>query len=379
VVACDPIETVVGADVWTALRRPFEAEAEAGLEPMAGGWIGLLGYELAGTVERLPAPRPDPGGPPVAALARYEAVALVDDDGRCTLAGRDRTRLADLARAARRADRPAARGSGGPVDSSLSPAAYREAAEAVRRLIRAGDCYQVNLVQRLRARWPSGPLALARGLWAAAGPASHRAYLGLPGGAVVSASPERLVSVEGGVASSEPVKGTAPPGRGAELARSAKDRAEHVMIVDLVRNDLGRVARYGGVSVPRLMAPLAAGYVEHLVSEVRAELRPEAAPGDVLRAVFPGGSVTGAPKVRAMEVIRALEPVARGPAFGSVVAVGTDGSVEASVAIRTAWLVDDEARYWCGGAVTWDSDPEAERREAWAKAAPFLRALGRAA
>src|SRR5205823_2167213 len=146
-------------------------------------------YELAGTVERLPEPRRDPGGPPVAALARYETVALVGDDWRCTVAGRDRTAVADLARAAEGATAPAVLGGGGPVESSLSPAAYRAAAAAVRELIRAGDCYEVNLVQRLRARWGSRPLALAAGLWAAAGPTSHRAYLGLPGGAVVSASP----------------------------------------------------------------------------------------------------------------------------------------------------------------------------------------------
>ena len=149
------------------------------------------------------------------------------------------------------------------------------------------------------------------------------------------------------------------------------------MIVDLARNDLGRVAVPGGVWVERLMAPLHTPYAEHLVSEVRAELAPGVTPAGVLRALFPGGSVTGAPKVRAMEVIRELEPVSRGPAFGSVVAVGADGSIEASIAIRTAWVGGGEARYWCGGAVTWDSDPEAERREAWAKAAPFLAALSR--
>jgi anthranilate/para-aminobenzoate synthase component I len=184
------------------------------------------------------------------------------------------------------------------------------------------------------------------------------------------------VSLRDGVARSAPIKGTAPLGMTAELAASAKDRAEHVMIVDLVRNDLGRVARPGGVRVARLFDALPTPYVEHLVSEVVADLREDATPADLLRAVFPGGSVTGCPKVRAMEVIRDLEPVGRGPAYGSVVALGADGSLEASVAIRTAWATAGEARYWCGGAVVWDSDPEAERAEAWAKAAPFLAAIG---
>jgi anthranilate/para-aminobenzoate synthase component I len=376
VVAADPAETAVGAEAWDALGRP--PEPEAGELAMAGGWIGLLGYELAGTVERLPAPRPDPGGPPAAALARYETVALIEADGRCTLATTGpASRLDDLARAAERAGPPAPPARGGRVATSLAPRAYREAVGAVRELIAAGDCYQVNLAQRLTAGWPAPALSLAAPLWAAAGPASHSAFLGLPDGAVVSASPERLVRIRGGVASSEPIKGTARPGAAAALRASAKDRAEHVMIVDLVRNDLGRVAVPGGVWVERLMAPLTTAYAEHMVSEVRAALRADVRPADVLRALFPGGSVTGAPKVRAMEVIRELEPVARGPAFGSVVAVGADGSVEASIAIRTAWVAGGEARYWCGGAVTWDSDPEAERREAWAKAAPFLAAIGR--
>ncbi len=192
----------------------------------------------------------------------------------------------------------------------------------------------------------------------------------------MSASPERLVRVADGVAESEPIKGTAPVGAWQQLSESPKDHAEHVMIVDLVRNDLGRVARPGGVSVPRLFGFLSTPYVEHMVSEVRAELRNGVTAADVLRAVFPGGSVTGTPKVRAMEVIHELEPVSRGPAFGSVVAVGTDGAVEASITIRTAWVAFGQARYWCGGAVVWDSEPEAERREAWAKADPFLRAVG---
>ncbi|MDX6646096.1 MAG: para-aminobenzoate synthetase component [Miltoncostaeaceae bacterium] len=382
VVAADPVETVVGEAAWDALGRPADPAAAGGAAAIAGGWIGLLAYDLAGGLERLPAPLPDPGGPPVAALARHDAVAIIDRDGRCTLASAGGRRpLAALARAVERSHGIRLPAAGTPpqgtaVESSLDAAAYRDAVERVRELIRAGDCYQVNLCQRLTAAWRESPLALARGLWAAAGPSSHRAFLGLPGGAVVSASPERLVRLDDGAAASEPIKGTAAAGASAALRASAKDRAEHVMIVDLVRNDLGRVARPGSVLVSRLMDPLPTAYVDHLVSEVRAELREGAGPRELLRAVFPGGSVTGCPKVRAMEVIRELEPVGRGPAYGSVVAVGRDGSLEASVAIRTAWAAGAEARYWCGGAVVWDSDPEAERREAWAKAAPFLQAIG---
>ncbi|MGD9696590.1 MAG: anthranilate synthase component I family protein [Thermoleophilia bacterium] len=378
VVAADPADVAVGAEVWEALDAHVPRARTAGAS-MAGGWIGLLAYDLGGTLERLPPPRPDRGGPPLAAIGRYDTVAAIDDDGRCavwSVGGEEAAR--ELAAVVSAAPPPAPLGPAArrPVATSLPGARYREAVDAARELIRAGDCYQVNLVQRLVAPWERGPIELARRMWSAAGPAPHRAYLGMPEGTVVSASPELLVRAGGGVALSSPIKGTAPPGRGRELLASAKDRAEHVMIVDLVRNDLGRVARPGGVSVPRLFSPLTTPYAEHMVSDVRAEMAPGATAADLLRAVFPGGSVTGCPKVRSMEIIRELEPAGRGPAFGSVLALGADGTLEASVAIRTAWLTGGEARYWCGGAVVWDSDPEAERVEAWTKAAPFLAAVG---
>ena len=379
IVACDPVEVATDADAWNAIAIVCAPRSE-GPHTVAGGWIGLLSYDLGGTIERLPHPHPDPGGAPLASLGRYETVAVFDPYGGCVLTGvGSAAAVRDLAAVAANAREPkASPPTDAPVTTSLQAADYRNRVQRARALIRAGDCYQVNLTQRLTAPWNGSAVDFAAGLWAAAGPSSHRAYLGLPHGVVVSASPERLVRVSDGVAESEPIKGTAPLGEWERLSTSAKDRAEHVMIVDLVRNDLGRVARPGGVSVPRLFGYLSTPYVEHMVSEVRAELRRGVTAADVLRAVFPGGSVTGTPKVRAMEVIRDLEPVARGPAFGSIVAVGTDGAIEASITIRTAWVAGGEVRYWCGGAVVWDSDPEAERAEAWAKAQPFLSAVGTA-
>lgn len=381
IVASDPSALALGPEAWAAL------DVEPGGLPapwaMAGGWMGLLAYDLGGTIERLPAPLPDPGGPPTAALGRYDTVAVFDELDGCTIASvapddgpmdRMAALAGRIARARPRSRRPRARRA--EVETSLPGREYRRAVDHARELIAAGDCYEVNLAQRLRARWRGTPMALAGGLWSAAGPASHRAYLGLPTGTLVSASPERLLRIDGRRALSEPIKGTARPGGAVRLAASQKDRAEHVMIVDLVRNDLGRVAEIGSVRVSSLMSPYRIAYADHLVSAVRATLAPGTSIADAVRAVFPGGSVTGAPKVRAMEVIRELEPAARGPAYGSVIAMGRDGSLEASVAIRTAWLTGDEARYWCGGAVVWDSRPEAERVEAWAKAAPFLRAVG---
>lgn len=378
VVASDPVETVTGPGVWDVLAMPVAPGVAA---PMAGGWIGLLSDALAGTIERLPAPAPDPGGAPDAALARYEAVALIHDNGACTLATTGtRATLRHLERAVAGAAPILAgpRHTATMPRSSFSPRGYREAVSRIRELIAAGDCYQINLTQRLWAPWTGAPVGFAARLWDAAGPARYRGFLGLPGGTVVSASPECLLRVRDGVAYSEPIKGTAPPGGAGRLAASAKDRAEHVMIVDLVRNDLGRVAAPGGVSVEALMEPLSTRYVEHLVSRVRADLAPGTTAGAALRAVFPAGSVTGTPKVRAVEIIREIEPVSRGPAFGGMIAVGRDGSIDAGVTIRTAWVANGEAHYWCGGAVVWDSDPESERREAWAKARPFLRAIGAA-
>ncbi len=378
VVACDPTDVVSNADVWDALAT--RCGRSTGAEAAVGGWIGLLSYDLGGTIERLPTPHPDPAGPPLAVLGRYETVAIFDPYGGCTVVGAGPSsavrELSMLARGTTETARaPVASRT---VATSLDATGYRARVARTRELIRAGDCYQVNLTQRLSAVWDTGAIDFAVRLWATAGHSSHRAYVGMPGGAVVSASPERLVRVSDGIADSEPIKGTAPHGDWERLAESAKDRAEHVMIVDLVRNDLGRVARPGGVTVPRIFGHLSTPYVEHMVSEVRAELRADVTVADVVRAVFPGGSVTGTPKVRAMQIIRELEPVARGPAFGSVVAVGTDGAIEASVTIRTAWVADSQVHYWCGGAVVWDSDPGAEHDEAWAKAQPFLRAVGAA-
>jgi anthranilate/para-aminobenzoate synthase component I len=373
-VAADPVEVLTGSAIWDALEVPTDPRTA---DPL-GAWLGYLGYALGVRDARPPRTGAGDDVPPAAVLCRYAAIAQVGLGGRCRIIGRGRQarRLAALAAALRPAAPPPPPRRPTAPQSSLERLAYAERVDEIARRIRDGDCSQVNLVQRLTAPWAAGTAAFALRFWAAAGPASHRAYLGTPHGTLVSASPERLLSVRDGIAVSAPIKGTAPPGGGARLLASPKDRAEHVMIVDLVRNDLGRVARMGGVSVPRLMVPLATGYVEHLVSEVRAELPDGMCAGAVLGAVFPGGSITGCPKLAAMEIIDELEPVPRGPAFGSMLALGTDGGLDASVLIRTAWLSGAQAWYWSGGAVVWDSDPASEHAEAMAKAWPFLEALG---
>ncbi|MBI2684051.1 MAG: anthranilate synthase component I family protein [Actinobacteria bacterium] len=383
VVTANPVESVAGSDCWHVLDRPFgDTPARS---PIVDGWIGLFAYDAAGMVEALPVPLADPGGPAPARLSRYAAAIVIDDDGGWRVTGVSSVAIRPLvdALAGPRVDAASAVPTSPPtVETSLPDGDYRHAIDRVRALIAAGDCYQVNLAQRLSCAWPHGAPTFAARLWGAAGPSANRAYVALPEGVVISASPELLVRSaheDGRVfVLSSPIKGTARRDDAALLSASPKDRAEHVMIVDLIRNDVGRVARSGSVRVTRFGAPLATSYASHLVSDVTGELTPDARAADVVRAVFPGGSVTGCPKIRAMEVIRDLEPVSRGPAFGSVIAMGRDGSLDASVLIRTAWLSDGTLRYWSGGAIVWDSEPGQEVAEAWLKAEPFLRAVGAA-
>ena len=378
VVAADPVETVGPGDVWTALDEHPRGSESA--DRVAGGLIGLLGYEMAADLEQLPAGRGETGGAPTVALGRYDTVAIEDERGRWSVHSVGAPHKArELEAIVENAPAPApapVQLCGTPPEWSLPEAAHRRAVERARELIRAGDCYQINLASKLSSRVEASPIELAEALWTAAGPNRYSAFVGMPEGSVVSASPERLLARSDGVAVTEPIKGTAPLGAPAGELLSEKNRAEHVMIVDLMRNDLGRVAEEGGVHVTQLMVRRPTSYVDHLVSEVRAKLRPGTRPSDLVRAVFPGGSVTGAPKVRAMEVIRELEPVDRGPAYGSVVVIGRDASMDMSVAIRTAWLSDGIASYWTGGAIVWDSDARQEFAEAVLKAAPFLGALG---
>ena len=251
-VAADPLEVVTGPAVWEALDIPVRPRSGGPL----GGWLGYLGYDLGVRGATARSADAEPTGPPTAVLCRYGALAEIGAGGRCRIlgAGRPARRLADAAARGGASPRARRQQAAPAPESSLDATAYAVRVREIVRRIAAGDCSQVNLVQRLSAPWGADAAGFAARLWAAAGPAEQRAYLGTPHGTLVSASPERLLTIRDNVAVSDPIKGTGPPGAGAELADSPKDRSEHVMIVDLVRNDLGRVARPGGVSVPRLMA-----------------------------------------------------------------------------------------------------------------------------
>jgi para-aminobenzoate synthetase component 1 len=278
-----------------------------------------------------------------------------------------------------------ARGDGtapGPWVASWSAAEHAAAVESVRRSIEAGDVYQVNVVGHWSRPFEDTADWVAQRL----GALRDTPYAGAVGGAgwsVVSASPELFLDVREGYARTRPIKGTVPrePDRTADgeaagrLRASAKDQAEHIMIVDLERNDLGRVARSGGVKVSRLYGvdPLAGMW--HGVSEVAAHLQPGVGLAALLDATFPGGSVTGAPKLAALREIGRLEPVGRGPAMGALGWVAADGSTTLGLTIRTFALAAGMAHVWAGGGVTWGSDPDAEVAEAGAKLAPLIRLL----
>ncbi|MGE4220513.1 MAG: aminodeoxychorismate synthase component I [Alphaproteobacteria bacterium] len=364
-----------------------------GPAPFAGGAVGFIGYEAGRHLERLPARHGNPERQPEMAFGLYDAVAVYDH-----AAGRAWVQAARPA-AEGKARRLAARLSALPVrPGGLPPVVWRgelrrdeylDRVAAILDYIRAGDIYQANFTQRFLADRPSGFDAYALFERLCAGnPAPFAAYLNCgPALQIASASPERFlaVSAEGRI-ETRPIKGTAArqpdpaadAAAAAALAASAKDRAENLMIVDLMRNDLGRVARIGSVHVPALFAVESFATVHHLVSSVAARLRPGLGPVDLLRAAFPGGSITGAPKLRAMEIIDELETSRRGAYCGSVAWIGFDGAMDSSIVIRTVSATSAHLHAQAGGGIVADSDPAAEHAEMMVKVAPLLRAAGEA-
>ena len=270
----------------------------------------------------------------------------------------------------------------GGVRESVSRKTYEGAVRRVLEYIAAGDCYQVNLSHRLSAPLPGSAWELYQRLRAGS-PAPYAAYLDCGDHQVLSASPELFLRVRGREVETHPIKGTRPRGRtpeedrslADELLASAKDRAELLMIVDLERNDLGRVCDYGSVSVPELFRLESYSNVHHLVATVRGRLRAEVDPLEALRAAFPGGSITGAPKIRAMEIIEELEPFRRGVYTGAIGWVDGRGNAEWNIAIRTMVVKGDRVYFHVGGGVVADSDPGAEYLETLAKARGMLQAL----
>jgi para-aminobenzoate synthetase component I len=259
----------------------------------------------------------------------------------------------------------------GDWDATWSEAEYREAVEIVRGAIYEGDVYQVNLVQHLSAPFAGDACALATAL-APLRPLEPAPLEG-EGWTIVSASPELLLQKRGRTIRTQPIKGTRPAGVAVD---SDKDTAEHVMIVDLERNDLARVARPGSVRWPELLVERQLAGVSHLVATVEAELRDDVSLTELLEAVLPGGSVTGCPKLAALELIAELEPVGRGASMGALGRVYPNGDLDLALTIRTFAVADGRIHLWVGGGIVWDSEPAAEVEESLVKARPLLQAIG---
>ncbi len=386
----------LGRGALHALARRIEGEAPpavpAGIDlPFLGGAIGYLGFELGREIERLPATTRDDVGAPDLAFGWYDAALLWDGaEQRGWLVGRTeavatmRRRLLDTAGRERE---PLDEGSAGVLRSNVPRARYLEAVARARRYIEAGDIYQVNLAQRFSAPTNVDGFDVYRRLRRES-PAPFAAYLDLRSELssieVLSSSPERFLRANGDELETRPIKGTRPRGAtpaedarlAEELRASTKDRAEHVMIVDLERNDLGRIAVPGSVRVPQLAVLESYRQVHHLTSTVVAQRRPGVGLEDLLRATFPGGSISGAPKIRALEIIDELEPTVRGVYTGAIGYVSAHGPIDLNIAIRTITLADGVAHLHVGGAIVHDSDPEAEYAETLDKARGMARALG---
>jgi para-aminobenzoate synthetase component 1 len=250
---------------------------------------------------------------------------------------------------------------------------YSAAIEAVRAAIGRGDVYQVNLVQHLQAEFDGDVVAVARAL-APLHPLVPEPLVG-DGWAIVSASPELFLGRRGRRVWTCPIKGTRPAG---QSIADAKDAAEHVMIVDLERNDLARVCEPGSIRWPELLVERELAGVTHCVSTVEGQLREEVGLAELLGALFPGGSVTGAPKIAALDLIAALEPVGRGASMGALGRIWPNGDLELALTIRTFAIADGSIHLWVGGGIVWDSEPGSEIEESWVKARPLLAALGEA-
>jgi anthranilate synthase component 1 len=390
------------ADPFVALRETVAALSSprlADLPPLSGGLVGYLGYDAVRRLERLPATTPEEVAVPELAMLLTTDLAVLDHyDGTILLVANalpgdgfdDAVARLDAMAAAlatpaeptvatlRLDARPA-------YEARTERADYLTGVERVREHIRAGDAFQVVLSQRFETATGADPLDVYRVL-RASNPSPYMYLVRLDGLDVVGSSPEALVRVESGRAMVRPIAGTRPRGAtaeedaalAAELLGDAKERSEHVMLVDLARNDLGRVALPGSVDVVEFMTVERYSHVMHLVSTVVADVRPDLSAVDVLAACFPAGTLSGAPKPRAMEIIESLEPARRGLYGGAVGYVDFAGDLDTAIAIRTALIRDGRAFVQAGAGIVADSDPASEDAECRNKAAAVLRAIAAA-
>ena len=357
--------------------------------PFSGGALGLLSYDIGRRVEHMPQDAIDDIGMPDMAIGIYCWAYVVDHvEQKATLVG-------DLAEHRVRMHwdeivdhvfKPSAQVIEEPllvtdaITSNMSEAEYKQKFASVKDYIQAGDCYQVNLAQRFSAQVRGDPWSTYVKM-REINPSPFSAYMNVPGCNILSASPERFLKVKRNKVETKPIKGTRPRSNDAdeeqriieELTNSLKDRAENVMIVDLLRNDLSKCCVANSVQVPKLFDLESFPTVHHLVSTVTGELRENSHALHLLRACFPGGSITGAPKIRAMEIIEELEPHRRALYCGAMGYIDFNGDMDTNIAIRTLVHKDGRIYFYAGGGLVWDSDPDAEYQETFDKAAAMFK------
>ena len=388
-------------DVLGELLKEYKMESGELPVPFTGGAVGYFSYDLCHFIEKLPKKAIDDLNLPECYLGFYDAIVAFDhlqhktyiistgfpESGAEKRRRRAEVRLNELRNAVVLAPPPVVTsaekiGEGIKLKANFSHEGYLEAVTKAREYIGAGDIFQVNLSQRLEVNLSVTPFELYKRL-RRINPAPFAGYLNFEGVEIVGASPERFLKLKGDLVETRPIKGTKPRGKTTEedrelaesLLKSAKDRAENIMIVDLERNDIGRVCRYGTVRVTELAILETYPTVFHLTSTVEGRLREGKSCIDLLKATFPGGSITGAPKVRAMEIIDELEPTCRSVYTGSMGYLGFNGDMDLNIVIRTIIIKDGRAYFQVGGAIVYDSEPEAEYIETLDKGQALIQAL----
>jgi len=364
-----------------------ERETKLSTVPFAGGALGYFAYDLGRGIEKIPETAEHDIAMPDMAIGIYDWAVVTDHQQR-------RTWLTGYGKDERTFDewndlqellqtKVESKGQKFEVLSELHPnmdeEIYARAFNKIKHYIREGDCYQVNLAQRFSIDVAGDPWAAYQRL-RKLNPAPYSSFFKIPEGAVLSTSPERFLKVDNGLVETKPIKGTRRRSRDVyedralseDLLESKKDRAENLMIVDLLRNDIGKSCRPGSVSVPELFALESFAKVHHLVSTVIGQLADKYHALDLLRGCFPGGSITGAPKLRAMEIIEALEPHRRSIYCGSMAYIGFDGNMDSNITIRTLVHHEDKMYCWAGGGIVMDSRLDAEYQECFDKAAAIF-------
>jgi len=366
--------------------------------PIIGGAIGYFAYDLCHHIEKLPKNAVDDIKLPDMALGFYDTFVIVDhlvnktfvvslifsedETNTAVLKAREIKALIESAKSKEHIlGKNISTHKANPL-SNFTPDEYYKIVERAREYIHDGDIYQVNLSQRFETDIQVSPILLYEGL-RNLNPAPFAAFLNFAGYSVLSSSPERFLSLEGTQLETRPIKGTWPRGRDKSedetnkqlLKNSVKDKAENLMIVDLMRNDIGKVCKIGSVNVTDLFAVESYATVHHLVSTVTGELRDGLDAVDCIKATFPGGSITGAPKIRAMQIIDELEPTCRSIYTGSIGYIGFDGSMDINIAIRTIIIKGRKAYYQVGGGIVWDSVPQTEYEETLHKGRSLYNAI----